>query len=69
MKDGYLKFIIPLRNDVNSHFIDANPNSKVSHVSSGNEGDDSSRVNLSEPMETGMDDGGLPEMVALALED
>ena len=62
------KFITALRNDVNSHFIDANPNSKVSHVSSGNECNDTSRVNLSEPMETGMDDGGSPEMVALALE-
>ena len=63
------KFIIASRNDVNSHFIDANPNSEVSHVSSGNEGNDSSRVNLSEPMETGMDDGGSPEMVALTPED
>ena len=52
------KFVIALRNDVNSHFIDANPNSRVNHVSSENEGNDSSRVNLSEPMETGMDDGG-----------
>ena len=54
---------------MNSHFIDANPNSKVSHVSSGNEGDDSSRVDLSEPMETGMEDGGSPEMVAPTTED
>ena len=63
------KFIIASRNDVNSHFKDANPNSRVSHVSSGNEGDDSSRVNLSEPMETGMDDEGSPEMEALTPED
>ena len=63
------KFIIASRNVLNSHFIDANPNSEVSLVSSGNEGDDSSRVNLSEPMETGMDDRGSPEIVALALED
>ena len=63
------KFIIASRNDVNSHFIDANPNSRVSHVSSGNEGNNSSRVNLSEPMETGMGDGGSPEMEALTPED
>ena len=63
------KFIIALRKDVNSHFIDANPKYGVSHVSSGNEGDDSSGVNLSELMETGMDDGGSPEMEALTPED
>ena len=38
-------------------------------MSAGNEGDDSSRVNLTEPTETGMDDGGSPEMEALTLED
>ena len=63
------KFKIASRNDVSSHFIDANPDSRVSHVSSGNEGDVSSRANLSELMETGMDDGGSPEMETLTLED